>query len=399
MKLAFLGGGELPASLLQCWLEQGRLSQALLCDWPHSPPSYHACKPTPWEELLHGGADAAIVSSLRELSPSEWETRYDQLRKLTQAGLPLLLLHPSCDAIIGFELEMIRQDSAAPLIPYWPGNTHPAVEMLTKMQRGPQPAPWGKLEQITIERSSTTGERTRVLHDLSSDLGPVRRLLGSFHRVHAIGQDSEEEKGAWSHFTTTVLNPQGEMARWSCSPGRQQSGAVLKIAGSEGRAVLHMPDQQPWSLRIEGAETTDHDFSEWNPADEIYSYLEDARAGRTLPETAHWLGCCRVQEVIEAAERSLKRGRTIELYQEIPSEASTFKGVMAASGCMILLFSVFCVLLAGIVEGLQLPFRDHWLWKMWPVCLTAILVTFLAMQLLQVFARGESPTSMVREKT
>ena len=54
---------------------------------------------------------------------------------------------------------------------------------------------------------------------------------------------------------------------------------------------------------------------------------------------------------------------------------------------------MFLLLVAGIVEGLQLPIRDSLFWRLWPVYLAAPLFIFLLMQLLQLAAaKPETPT-------
>ena len=56
-------------------------------------------------------------------------------------------------------------------------------------------------------------------------------------------------------------------------------------------------------------------------------------------------------ELTETIDRSLKRGRTIELHYEEYSEASsTFKGMMSAIGCCLLMVGLFAVVLVGVLE-------------------------------------------------
>jgi hypothetical protein len=92
-------------------------------------------------------------------------------------------------------------------------------------------------------------------------------------------------------------------------------------------------------------------------------------------------------EIAATVERSLARGKTIELYDEEISEEATFKGMMAVGGCGVLMLGLMAVLVAAVVDALRLPFRDHLLWRLWPVYLLTPIVLFLLLQLLQlVFA-------------
>ena len=95
-----------------------------------------------------------------------------------------------------------------------------------------------------------------------------------------------------------------------------------------------------------------------------------------------WNDACRDIEVSEAIRDSLRRQRTIELHYGEHSEEATFMGLMAIGGCGLLVLAPLLLLVAGIVEGLQLPFREHPLWRIWPLYLLAALAVFL---LLQVF--------------
>ena len=54
-------------------------------------------------------------------------------------------------------------------------------------------------------------------------------------------------------------------------------------------------------------------------------------------------------------DRSLARGRTIELFNEEHTEEESFKGVMAMGGCLLLVMALGVLFVAVVVEGLRLP--------------------------------------------
>ena len=105
------------------------------------------------------------------------------------------------------------------------------------------------------------------------------------------------------------------------------------------------------------------------------------------------------------------RGRTIDLVETVPSEEGAFKGIMAASGCGILMLTIVVLLIGSVVEGFVLPTRRRaferrlqaseegtvapgpsrsiWL-RMWPVYPFAI---FLALQFLVIVARQKRATA------
>jgi hypothetical protein len=126
-------------------------------------------------------------------------------------------------------------------------------------------------------------------------------------------------------------------------------------------------------------------------------------------EKSPWLDACRDQEAAETVDRSLLRGRTIELYGEEHTEADSFKGVMSMGGCLVLLLVLGVTFMAALAEGLRLPLRDWPIVRMWPICLLVPAGIFLLMQLLQLavkrnesdagqIASGEGPGRIFRSR-
>ena len=50
-------------------------------------------------------------------------------------------------AIVGFEIEMIRRDTKAIVIPFVPGSSHPAIDRLSQWVLQEESSPVGKVEQ------------------------------------------------------------------------------------------------------------------------------------------------------------------------------------------------------------------------------------------------------------
>ena len=112
-------------------------------------------------------------------------------------------------------------------------------------------------------------------------------------------------------------------------------------------------------------------------------------------EKPDWVDAARSTELTETIDRSLKRGRTVELYNEEYSEASTFKGLMSAIGCCLLVVGMLVVVVVGVLEDFL---RRHVpLVPKWPYVLLAVLGAFLALQLLLLATRhpdlGAGPTA------
>src|SRR4051794_14937086 len=69
-----------------------------------------------WESLLaHAVSDAVIVAAAD--SGAE-DVRVDQLRKLIQSAVPLLVSHPVCSSMLDcHELDMIRRETRCAVVP------------------------------------------------------------------------------------------------------------------------------------------------------------------------------------------------------------------------------------------------------------------------------------------
>jgi hypothetical protein len=104
---------------------------------------------------------------------------------------------------------------------------------------------------------------------------------------------------------------------------------------------------------------------------------------QSVDHGAELLKACRSLEALAAVEKSLQRGRTIEVAQSEQSEEHNFKGVMASAGCLLLFLILFAVFIVALVEGLRLPLRDSAIWRLWPLGLILPLALFLGLQFLQ----------------
>ena len=110
-----------------------------------------------WEGLLSGTvADLVIVAS-RPSTAGAVEQRDNQLRKLVQAATPMLLIQPTCEMIVAFELEMIRQDSKCVMLPYHRMLFHPAYQAVRRLVTDANDDQLGSIEQIIWNRQAVRG--------------------------------------------------------------------------------------------------------------------------------------------------------------------------------------------------------------------------------------------------
>ena len=174
----------------------------------------------------------------------------------------------------------------------------------------------------------------------------MRSLLGEVAKVSAIGDAVKHRT-----LTVTMTSADGVLGRWSEMP-LQTGDARLCLLGPRGAAELTMADADAlWRLTIDGQTRVIEGVDD--PAAAVAAF---AAAVREPAAGESWSASCRVLEIVDAAQRGLARGRTIELYNEAPTEESTFKGMMAAGGCLLLLLVLLALLVGSVVEGIRLPY-------------------------------------------
>lgn len=304
-----------------------------------------------WESLLAPGRCDGVLASL----PSD-PGRDEQLRRLVQAAVPLLVVHPAIEAIVGFELDMIRGDTGGVVIPYFPGCRHPALARLPRFSA--PDSPLGGIELVTLERRLPERSRRAVLTAFTQDVDILRRAIGAITRVS--GMAPGEGDSAFANLSVQMSSSGPAVARWSAGPTNGDSEAELVLTGPGGQARLQMPaDERQWKWIVNGEPAPDSDYTSWNGPLETFSLFLGAMKGSATEAAAarpfEWSDACRACELAEAVERSVRRGRTVELHLETHSEEETFKGVMAAGGCLLVMLALAGLLIASLAGGLQLP--------------------------------------------
>lgn len=411
MKLALLGIDDDALEIVRWAIAQGGHDLVAAYDCGARSAEVRALAPharlgESWEALVLGSvADAVIVGRgganlVQQTGIADSERRDEQLRKLVQAAVPLLVVCPACEAIVGFEIEMIRRDTKAVIVPYvhawWDSRTDWLYDLLNAGEN----SRLGKIEQVLFEREQTDRSRPAVLGQLARDVAILRSFLGDVRSISAsgpapaLGRDplgpKPKELPSLSNLSVHLGGAWEPAVRWSVSPIVDREGAKLTLVGQKGKAVLRIPCQGPWSAEVQGENRPIENVLDSSGPMSSLARLQKAIEN---PELVHdqWLNACRDQEVAEAVDRSLARGRTIELFAEEHTEEDSFKGVMAMGGCLLLMMAIGAVFLATIVEGLRLPIRNWPAWKLWPVYLLAPIVVFLLLQTLQLAIKRESP--------
>jgi predicted dehydrogenase len=343
-----------------------------------------------WESLLSGAiAEVVIVSRA-----SDEEVRAEQLRKLAQVGAVMIVSHPAVESmLVYYELDMIRQEGQARLLPYVSERWHPGWRRLKELIGEGGAGVLGQLEQIVIEHISPSRGRSDIYHALVRDMEMVRPLCGVLNKVSAMTSSGVRTSAEAINYGTLSVQMSGTanlLVRWSVTVAADAPGGRFTLIGTRGKATLSASESGRWRLDGQGdVPTLGEDFEQLDLAAMALSELSPAldRSGPsskivaddTVVRWPDWLDACRTMELADAAQHSLERGRTIELHYEAPTEHTTFKGIMSAAGCLLLVIGLLVLVVATTAVNAGVPLADYW-----PHLLLGVLVVFLLLQLLKL---------------
>lgn len=373
MKFSLLGVDAEVLAIVQEWVTRQQLDLVAVYEAGEFAADLHALAPQAkiggeWETLLTGGIDFVLVGRRVENN----DMRADQLRKLVQEAVPLILVHPACEYIIGYELEMIRADVKGVILPYYPGMFRAEFRSESETSEHAQasaPATLGKIEQLVFQRRMASRTRSAVRDQLARDAALIRQVLGNIRQVGAQGT-LDDSKGP-INLGVQLTSESGVLARWSVEPAKGRDDAVCTLIGAHGDRAIDLPAVVDDSA-------------------DLLAYVQRALE-RQQQHGPAWLDACRATEIADTVPRCLARGKTIDLYNEEHTEDGAFKGTMAVGGCLIIMLGLFALVIVALVEGLQLPIRDYFFWRIWPVYLLAPIVVFLFLQVLGMLARSAPP--------
>lgn len=365
---------------------------ALACDVAGSP---HAAaldgvpRADSWEALVDPrSSDAVLVGG------EGWnETRAEGVRKLVQAGRTLVLAQPlELSMLWAYELDMIRKDSAARLVPMLPDRLQPFVARLKRaIEAGLAGAgSLGPLETIECQRRLRERSRESVLGQLARDADILRVLVGDPRPALDARRRSRHSLG---HARRRAHRRANLPVRWRVTRG-ESPGLTITLVGGSGSLAVDIPDADgaEWTLVTEPGGRVER--ATFDRAATILGLLEGSSPANADIAPAVWDDAARAIELAESVPRSLAKGRAIDLHQEEFSEIGTFKGTMASLGCAIVLGGLFVLLLATLVGGIAKEagweFGER-IAGVWPVAVLVVLGAFLLLQLLPLLIGSETP--------
>lgn len=362
-----------------------------------------------WEQLAAASQLDLILIAGRPHDGEARERRDAALRRFFQNQVPLVVVHPACDMILAYELEMIRRDTGTAVFPYVPLAELADSNELRPVSEGAQATgdsvplkQWMWEHAFSPQMTGDSGEISRdvALDAFARDGIVIRHWLGEVAQVTGAGVHSDESDHG--HLTVHLLTADQRTVRWTAAPGRDEER--VRVSAMGGPTTVHwqatadgresrcwqesgtgsetVPTSSLSVSSIEGADATASPASRF--LDEVIAARRAgaSTAGSTL--RVSWEDVCRSLELTDGVVRSCQRRRTIDLYHEQVSEQATFKSLMAAGGCGMLMWVLAMLMLGGIVEGLDLPIRHWGLWRLFPLAIFSPLLVFLGLQLLQL---------------
>ena len=287
-----------------------------------------------WEDILiDSDVDAVIVVG-------DSEEVQAAAKQLASSGKPLLIIpQTEFGAACGYELSLIRDDSHVVLMPAF---VHRADAELLLLSQRLASGELGTARRIQVEvelplasgSSSLLGE-SEIEATAVADIDVLRWLGGNYDQVTSL-RSGQTEQGC-SQATLTLAGAGLPDATWTARRG----------------------DRLSWRLTVEtdrGSESIVRPASPMIPTRLIESFVAAVRQEQAAQPD--WPDAVRVFDVLDAARRSLRRRRTIDLHFETLSERAQFKTQMTAMGCGLLLLTL--VLMLGLLGlGSMLDSRDR----------------------------------------
>ncbi len=321
-----------------------------------------------WETLLDRSACEAVFVGRGEV-PSD--LRAEQVNQLAKHGVAVLATFPLVDSVLSFyEIDMARREGQAVLLHFNPlTQQSPAIEQCARwvVDRHPE---LGKVEQIIWHRPLSERTRERALWHFSRDVELLGQVAGPLNRLGALG--SPDEETTYAGLSVQLLGKSKVPVRWEVGPANQPAQPSLLVVAEKGTLTVEFDEAGQASEAVKRL---------------VLAIESEDRASSTWPSALH------AMELTDTIEISLRRGRMIEVHDQQLTEQLAFKGMMSAVGCGVLMVLPPLLLVGGwLAEQLGLPVADYW-----PHVLLALLVAFLAFQLLPKLLLSPPPAGSETE--
>lgn len=325
------------------------------------------------DELTAAGLSVPVVDSAEHLLPeSDLQVIVlalddcDEILRLTRAAVQadkhvaVILPDSGVFPALAFELQLIQDESQMSVVPVsgrWQLRDASGLVHLVPQQ----------IRQLSLSRTIAAVDQQSL----------TRAMRDGIDCLCAAG---------FAYSQVTVLDstlPDGRLLRRLVTLGTHAEAevrlpaATLTIAAAESAGV----DGEEF-LSVVSAEGVEQKYPVGVP--DFLNWLSQACAERQVAR--EMLGQCSVTlELMEAAAKSLRRRRTVDVHFDSGSERSLFKSQMTAIGCLVLTW-----MLTGMMVWLlvgQLIRLPAWFWSVARIVWLTPMVVFLLAQLLLPLSR------------
>lgn len=335
--------------------------------------------------LATEGVQAAIVGG-----PPEF--RAEALRRAAAAGWAVICLHPpGDDSEAYYQVALSRAETGAVIVPDIPLRLHPGVGT---MQHALKVGELGAFRGLRLELPAT-GDLVR--YDFPRAVDVVRALVGEIDALTATGDPPGQHPTESLVVQLRGSHSQRAEIRIESSPA---NSARLTLTGASGGLALEFDPtfHEPARLvrRSPSSNESINELEPWDPRSAILHTLMDSVAKRDAhPDLQDGT---RAMELAEAAVRSLRRGRTIDLHYEEISEEGTFKSVMTSFGCMILIAILLALPIALIGPAIGVPQTIYIAYAIPPLLLGFMVLQFLKLGIRKPKPQSPSPADTADEQ-
>lgn len=328
MNFALLGDDAAAVPLIQAALAGGhRFVRSALAERVLSASSeLAAISKCSWEDLLIDNTIEAVLVA------GDSDDVQAAAKQLASAGKPLLIVpRVSFGAACAYELSLIRDDSHVKLMPTFEHRFDPELVALSQRLASRE---LGAIRRLQVDRVLASSPKVLLTEpeiDATSldDIDLLQWLGGRYDQVTAM-RSGQTEQGC-SQATLTLAGAGLPDATWTARRGATDVWRLIVETEREAITVERAIRPQASAAMI---------------------------AAFVSADSPDWSDAVRVFDVLDAARRSLRRRRTIDLHFETLSERQQFKTQMTAMGCgMLMLTLVLMLALLGL--GSLLESRDR----------------------------------------
>lgn len=235
-----------------------------------------------------------------------------------------------------------------------------------------------RINEIQVERGLGGVRWVEWMHPLGNAEGPlrfldgwtwVREMVGDIETLSATGS-GDIERPSQVVVSARARTDLVSTSRWLASPGK---ACKFHVELDHGSIDCELPDgfSGPANLRWTKEGTAHSEELLAEPVGERWFRLwQEFKAGDEATEA--WRLATRQIELAEAVDRSLSKGRTVDLtYDEVTEEAS-FKSIMSIFGCSL----IWITLLVAILAAAGVPYVGY---VVLPVLVLFVLLQFLGL--------------------